>query len=133
MAITVNEVLKKDGEVVGLKVSAAKLDAANKPKGYLHWVAEGGKVVEVRNYERLFHHSTPEDPKVVPGGFLNDVNTESLKTYQALIDSTVDGAEVGTTFQFERTGFYCVDPDSASDKQVFNLTVGLKGEAGAKK
>lgn len=48
-----------------------------KPKAYVQWVSDP-LVCEVRLYEKLFYHKSPEDPNEVPGGFLNDVNKVSL-------------------------------------------------------
>uniref|UniRef100_A0A8W8LK26 glutamine--tRNA ligase n=2 Tax=Magallana gigas TaxID=29159 RepID=A0A8W8LK26_MAGGI len=97
-----------------------------KPKGFIHWVSDP-LVCEVRLYERLFFHKNPEDPSEVPGGFLSDINPESLKIIpQAYVDSTVKDAKVLDRFQFERLGFFAVDRDSTPAKMVFNRTVTLK-------
>ena len=60
-------------------------------------------------------------------GFLDDVNPDSLTTYaNALVDDTVKDGKAGDAFQFERSGFYCIDRDSTPEKTVFNLTVELR-------
>ena len=56
------------------------------------------------SYSRLFKHPNPEDPEEVPGGFLTDVDTDSLKIKRAFVDTACDGAKPGDVFQFERTG-----------------------------
>lgn len=77
-----------------------------------------------------FKHECPEDPAVVPGGFLTDINPNSLSISLGMADISVKNAKIYTKFQFERTGFYSVDPDSSPDFLVFNKTVGLKEDKG---
>ncbi len=58
-------------------------------------------------------HTNPDDPAEVPGGFLTDINPKSLVRHEdALVDAHGAAAAVGTVFQFERVGYFCVDPDS---------------------
>ena len=123
------EVVKNGDEVTELKVKATPVDAAPKPKAFIHWVADGVGV-DVRMYNRLFKHKTPEDPAVVPGGFLDDIAENTLEVRQALADAYLVNSKVYDKFQFERIGFFCVDKDSTKDKLVFNLTVGLKEDSG---
>lgn len=59
-----------------------------------------------------FNHKNPEDPKEVPNGFLSDCNVESLTVLNALGDISLANAKVYDKFQFERVGFFSVDPDS---------------------
>ncbi|XP_078669989.1 uncharacterized protein LOC144910584 isoform X2 [Branchiostoma floridae x Branchiostoma belcheri] len=65
-----------------------------------------------------FKHKHPEDPEEVPGGFLTDCNKDSLTVIpDALLNASVKGAKVYDKLQFERIGYFSVDPDSAkSDK-----------------
>jgi len=81
-------------------------------------------------YSRLFKHKTPEDPAVVPGGFLEDIAENTLDVREGLADRHLAGSKLYDKFQFERIGFFCVDRDSSGEKLVFNLTVGLKEDAG---
>lgn len=98
----------------------------NKPKAFIHWVSKPLKC-EVRLYERLFHHRNPEDTNEVPNGYLSDINKNTLVTVsEALIDMSVKGSKAFTQFQFERLGFFSVDPDSTTEQLVFNRTVTLK-------
>nr|XP_045612229.1 probable glutamine--tRNA ligase [Procambarus clarkii] len=128
--IKVQEIVKgTSGEVDHLKVTCEPATESNKPKAFIHWVAHPVKC-EVRQYERLFKHEFPEDVSVVPGGFLTDINKNSLTVSVGLADVSVRGAKVYTKFQFERTGFFSVDPDSTSDFIIFNKTVGLKEDKG---
>ena len=63
-----------------------------------------------------FHHENPEDAKEVPGGFLSDVNKDALKIINnAYVDKSILGAKVFEKFQFERIGYFSVDPDSNED------------------
>ena len=98
-----------------------------KVKGTIHWVSAPHPIdVEARIYGRLF---TAEDPDAVPDGgdFLVHLNPESLKVVTASkAEPSVAGLPPGTQLQFERTGYFCVDPDSAPDRLVVNRTVALR-------
>ncbi|XP_048738794.2 glutamine--tRNA ligase-like [Ostrea edulis] len=129
--LTVEKVIKdSSGNVIEVMATCKKTSEKEKPKGFIHWVSDP-KVCEVRLYERLFFHKSPEDPSEVPGGFLSDVNPESLKIIpQAYVDSTIKDAKVRDQFQFERLGFFTVDRDSNPTKVIFNRTVTLKEDPG---
>lgn len=98
-----------------------------KVKGTLHWVSEGHSVpAEVRLYDRLF---TQDDPDDVPEGqsFLDVINPDSLTVGEARLEPALaEYREPGDKVQFERLGYFCVDPDSTAEKPVFNRVVGLK-------
>lgn len=66
---------------------------------------------------RRFKHKNPEDPNEVPGGFISDCRTDTLKVLKAYADVSIKGAKVYDKFQFERIGFFSVDPD-ANDANV---------------
>ncbi|KAK6175326.1 hypothetical protein SNE40_013814 [Patella caerulea] len=129
--ISVDKVIKdKNGKPIELLVTCTKSTETEKPKAFIHWVADA-LTCEIRLYERLFHHKNPEDANEVPGGFLSDVNTNSLTVIpNALVDVSVKGAKNFDRFQFERCGFFSVDPDSTADRLVFNRTVNLKEDPG---
>jgi len=129
LVMEVVEVEKIAGEVVEVKVKTTPIEEASKPKAFIHWVADP-VAVEVRMYSRLFKHKTPEDPAVVPGGFLEDIAENTLDVREAYADKHLVGSKLYDKFQFERIGFFCVDKESSKDKLVFNLTVGLKEDAG---
>jgi glutaminyl-tRNA synthetase len=95
-----------------------------KPKATLHWVSADHAVdAEVRLYDRLFKSEDPEHS----GDFLADLNPHSLEVLaNAKIEPSVHGAAPLTRFQFERLGYFTVDPDSTSDRLVFNRTATLK-------
>merc|ERR1712029_215033 len=93
--------------------------------------------IDVRLYERLFKHKNPEDLSLVPEGFLSDINENSLSVLKnARADKYLpSNAKVFDKYQFERIGFFSVDPDTNinAGKRVFNRTVSLKEDAKAKK
>jgi glutaminyl-tRNA synthetase len=101
-------------------------EVSRKVKGTLHWVSVKHSVdAEVRIYDRLFMN---EDPDVAEEGkdFKSNLNPESLKTINGKIEPSVKDAKVLDKFQFQRLGYFCIDPDSTSGKLVFNRTVTLK-------
>ncbi|MDT0581683.1 glutamine--tRNA ligase [Brumicola blandensis] len=94
-----------------------------KAKGVIHWVsASEGKPAEIRLYDRLFTVPNPagEDE------FTATINPESLIIKQGIVEPSLADAPVASAFQFERTGYFCVDKDSTSENLVFNRTVGLR-------
>jgi glutaminyl-tRNA synthetase len=98
-----------------------------KVKGTLHWVsAEHSLPAEVRLYDRLF---VKENPMGAPEGadFTHYLNPKSLDVLTtARVEPGLSGAAPGSRFQFERQGYFCTDPDSASGRLVFNRTVPLR-------
>lgn len=95
-----------------------------KVKSTIHWVsAKHAKEVEVRMYDRLFNKENPEEGDE---GFLGCLNPTSLETLTGYVEPALASAEVGSRFQFERLGYFCVDKESTPDKPVFNLTVNIK-------
>ncbi|XP_007888596.2 glutamine--tRNA ligase [Callorhinchus milii] len=125
-----NLIRNKNGKLVELEVTCQKSEAGEKPKAFIHWVSNPASC-ELRLYERLFLHKTPEDPSEVPGGFLTDINPNSMKIIEdALVDVSIKDAKPFDKFQFERIGYFSVDPDSTGAKLVFNRTVTLKEDPG---
>lgn len=95
-------------------------------KGVIHWVSvPHAEEAEIRLYSNLF---TKEDPNDVEEGktFLDYLNPESVVVKRGFIEPSLQGAAAGEKFQFERVGYFCVDPDTVPGKMVFNRTVGLK-------
>jgi len=127
--ISLVDVVRENGKVVELKVTAGPVADAEKPKAFIHWVSSPINV-EVRLYDRLFEHRNPEDSSEVPGGFLSDIRSNTLTVVQGKADSHLSGVKVYDQFQFERNGFFTVDKDTTPTNIVFNLTVGLKEDAG---
>ncbi|XP_059622041.1 probable glutamine--tRNA ligase [Phlebotomus argentipes] len=130
LVINVEEVVRDaSGAVQELRCSCKELKDAEKPKAFVQFVSRPLNI-EVRLYEPLFRHKNPEDPNEVPGGFLSDCNPDSLTVVRALADASLRDAKIHEKFQFERIGFFSVDPDSTPHKLVFNRTVTLKEDAG---
>ncbi len=95
-----------------------------KVKSTIHWVsAAHAKEVEVRMYDRLFSKENPEEGEE---GFLACLNPNSLEILKGYVEPSLASAEVGSRYQFERLGYFCVDKDSTPEMPVFNLTVNLK-------
>lgn len=98
-----------------------------KVKGTLHWVsAKYSTEAEVRLYDRLFNVENPSEEKNVD--FRELLNPDSLKvvTNCRIEPFLAKDAKAGNRYQFQRIGYFCVDPDSTADKLVFNRTVSLK-------
>ncbi|MGH2665277.1 glutamine--tRNA ligase/YqeY domain fusion protein [Flavobacterium sp.] len=91
----------------------------------IHWVSLIHAVkAEIRLYDRLFLEESPDTHK--DKNFLEFVNPNSLKTVIGVVENSLKEANEGDKFQFQRTGYFCVDRDSTADKLVFNKTVDLK-------
>jgi glutaminyl-tRNA synthetase len=105
-----------------LSKSGMTLD--RKIKGTIHWVSvEYGINVEVRDYDKLFTESKPDDLD----DFTSCLNRESLIINKdAIFESSVINCNVGDPVQMIRKGYYVLDSDSTSDKFIFNKTVSLK-------
>ncbi len=132
--ITCTEVVKDaQGNIVELHATydpatrGGNAPDGRRVKATLHWVSAAHAVpVEVRLYDRLF---TVEDPEAVPEGktFLDNLNPHSLDVLRdAQAEPSLAGAAPGTRVQFERLGYFVVDPDSRPDALVFNRTVSLR-------
>jgi glutaminyl-tRNA synthetase len=101
-----------------------------KVKGTLHWVSELHAPAELRLYDRLFHAERPGEQG---DDFLASINHASFeKITGARIEPALANAAVGDRFQFERVGYFCVDPDSKPGALVFNRTIGLRDSWAAK-
>jgi glutaminyl-tRNA synthetase len=96
-----------------------------KVKGTLHWVSAAHAIqVEVRLYDRLFTVPSPDTDK--EKDFIEFVNPDSLEVITAFAEPSTKELAIGTSVQFQRVGYFCVDRDSTIDKMVFNRTVGLR-------
>jgi glutaminyl-tRNA synthetase len=97
-----------------------------KVKGTLHWASVDHSVkAEVRLYDRLFKKETPED--VEEGqDFKVNLNPDSLKIVEAYCEPAIQQYKTGDKVQFERIGYFCVDPDAAENRIVLNRTATLK-------
>ena len=100
-------------------------ESLRKVKGTLHWVsAKHALSAEVRLYDRLFTDETPDAHK--DKNFLDYINPDSLQIITAFVEPSLANAEIGDRFQFQRMGYFNIDPDSKPEKLVFNRTVGLR-------
>ena len=132
--ITCTEVVKDDnGQVVELHCTydpatrGGDSPDGRKVKATLHWVSAAHALnAEVRLYDHLF---ASQDPYDVPEGedWKSNLNPNSLETLTSCyVEPSLAGATPGSRYQFERLGYFCVDPDSTQDKLVFNRTVTLR-------
>lgn len=134
--ITCDEVIKDaEGNVVELKCSYDPATNGANPEGYkakgvVHWVSADNSVpCEVREYDRLFSEANPDSDK--ERDFLEFINPESLVVQaDSRCEVGLAEADVQSRYQFERTGYFCVDSDSTAEKLVFNRTVGLRDSWG---
>lgn len=134
--ITCQEVVKDTaGNVVELRciaqpeTRAGGPNAGKKVKGTIHWVsATRALEAEVRLYERLF---TVPEPGADDGDFKQHVNRDSLRVVTAKLEPSLAIATVEQRFQFERLGYFALDPkDTAPGRPVFNRTITLKDTSG---
>ncbi|HEY1525318.1 MAG TPA: glutamine--tRNA ligase/YqeY domain fusion protein [Candidatus Angelobacter sp.] len=132
--ITAKSVVKNaQGEVVEVHVTydpathGGNAPDGRKVKSTIHWVSASHALnAEVRLYDNLF---TKEDPNDVPEGqeFTANLNPNSLEVIKdAKLEPSLQSAIAGGRYQFERLGYFCVDPDSKPGALVFNRTVALK-------
>ena len=132
--VTCTSVVKNaEGEVVELRCSydpatrGGDAPDGRKVKATLHWVSIPHAIeAEVRLYGPLFDTIDPTD--VEEGkSFLDHLDPASLEVLPAArLEPSVAGAAAGTAYQFERMGYFCVDPDSTDARPVFNRTVTLR-------
>jgi len=124
---------ERTGEVVELRCTydpatrGGSSPDGRKVKGTLHWVSAAHALeAEVRLYDRLFAKANPGD--VEEGAdFKSNLNPDSLETLtECRVEPSLAGAAPGSRYQFERQGYFCVDPDSLNGKLVFNRTVSLR-------
>ncbi|HCP23878.1 MAG: glutamine--tRNA ligase/YqeY domain fusion protein [SAR202 cluster bacterium] len=133
--ITCNEMVKDEatGEIIELRCTydpetkGGTSADGRKVRGTSHWVsAEHAVEAEVRVYDHLF---MKEDPDDLPegGDFKDNLNPESLKVLKGCkLEQSLKDARPGERFQFLRTGYFSVDPDSTPGNPVFNRTVALR-------
>jgi glutaminyl-tRNA synthetase len=124
---------ERTGEVIELRCTydpatrGGNAPDGRKGKGTIHWVAaEHALPAEVRLYNPLFSKPNPDD---VPEGqdYRTNLNPQSLETLStSFVEPSLANAAAGSKFQFERLGYFCVDPDSTDRKLVFNRAVTLR-------
>lgn len=131
--VTCNEVIKDDeGNVVELRCTydpeskGGNTADGRKVKGTLHWVsAAHAKPAEVRLYDHLFSRIDP-DKAGTDEEFLAGLNPGSLEVIEAHVEPAAVSHDAGFKFQFERMGYFSVDPDSTPEKPVLNRAVPLR-------
>jgi glutaminyl-tRNA synthetase len=128
--ITCREVVKNAaGDIVELRcvydpaTKGGNAPDGRKVKATLHWVsAQDALPAEVRLYNPLFTHPDPD-----PGNFAAQVDPNALEVLaDARVEPALAALKAGEAVQFERQGYFCLDPDSAAKRLVFNRTVGLR-------
>ncbi len=125
----VSIVKNESGQVVEVhctfdpETKSGSAQSARKVKGTIHWVSAGHACdAEVRLYDRLF---SVEDP----GGenWKQSINPRSVEVLKGCkLEPGMAGARAGEIFQFERLGYYCVDPESSVEELILNRTVTLR-------
>jgi len=126
---------KKTGEIKEVhciydpESKSGKPGSKRKVKGTLHWVSAGHALkAEVRLYEQLLvgQNEGAEEQKEEKD-FVKQLNPNSLEVLaDCLVEPSLAGAVPGNRYQFMRKGYFCVDPDSTSDRLVFNQIVSLR-------
>ena len=92
-------------------------------KGTIHWVSPAKAIdAEVRLYDRLFSVSEPD----ASGDFKSFINSNSLEVVTAKCEPALASAHSDERYQFERLGYFALDPDSIREKQVWNRTITLR-------
>jgi glutaminyl-tRNA synthetase len=100
-------------------------ESMRKVKGTLHWVSVKHAVkAEVRAYDRLFLDEAPDSHK--DKDFMEFINPNSLEVINAFVEPSLQSANIGERFQFQRLGYFNVDYDSTPEALVFNKIVGLR-------
>ena len=132
--VTCTNVVKNDrGEVIEVHCTydpatrGGNAPDGRKVKSTIHWVSAAHAIdAEVRLYDNLF---SKENPNEVEEGqdFTANLNPNSLQVISnAKLEPSLANAAAGSRYQFERLGYFCVDPDSQADRIVFNRTLALK-------
>ncbi len=132
--IKCDEVIKdEEGNVVELRCSYDPMSGegsssdGRRVKGVIHWVsAEHAVEAEIRLYNPLFKTEDPYDTSEGQTSWQDNLNPESLIVTKGYLEPALKDAPVGTTYQFERVGYFCPDTDSTAEHLVFNRTVTLK-------
>ncbi|MDB4028489.1 glutamine--tRNA ligase/YqeY domain fusion protein [Flavobacteriaceae bacterium] len=107
------------------KSGSGTQESLRKVKGTLHWVAVNKAIeVEVRLYDRLFTDPSPDTHK--DKDFMDFINPDSLKVITGYGEPSLKDLNVEDTVQFQRLGYFTVDPETTQEKMVFNRTVGLR-------
>jgi len=128
--IKCDEVVKDEGGnvielrcTVDLDSKSGGPTAGRKVKGTIHWVSAAHSIdAEIRLYDRLFTVPEPD----ASGDFKSFINPDSLEVVNAKCEPALADARLEERYQFERHGYFALDLDSTSEKQVWNRTVTLR-------
>lgn len=130
--VTCKEAIKKNDKIVELrctidpKTRGGYAPDARKVKSTIHWISTSNAInAEVRLYERLFTVTDPAGQK--DADFKDFINHDSLEVLKSCkVEPTLRNLKPFDRFQFERLGYFCIDPDSKKDKLVINRTASLR-------
>jgi glutaminyl-tRNA synthetase len=125
---------EKTGEIIELRCTydpqtrGGDAPDGRKVKTTLHWVSANHAVpAEVRLYDHLLNKANPAEEE--NADFRTLLNSKSLEVVEnCFVEPSLAQSNTGSRYQFERLGYFCVDPDSTKDKLVFNRTVTLRDE-----
>jgi glutaminyl-tRNA synthetase len=128
--VTCTNVIKdENGEIVELHCTydpasrGGNSPDGRKVKGTIHWVSAAHALeAEIRLYDRLLSVESP----VNESDFKNCLNPNSLEVVNCFVEPSLTNAAPGSRYQFERLGYFCVDPDTSDEKPVFNRTITLR-------
>ena len=132
--IKCDEVIKdEEGNVIELRCSYDPMSGegsssdGRRVKGVIHWVsAEHAVEAEIRLFNPLFKTEDPNDTSEGQTSWEDNLNPDSLVITKGYLEPALKDAPIGTTYQFERVGYFCPDTDSTAEHLVFNRTVTLK-------
>ena len=132
--IKCEEVIKdEEGKVVELRCTYDPMSGegsssdGRRVKGVIHWVsAEHAVEAEIRLFNPLFKTEDPYDTSAGQTSWQDNLNPESMVVTKGYLEPALKDAPIGTTYQFERVGYFCPDTDSTAEHLVFNRTVTLK-------
>ena len=132
--IRCDEVIKDESGQIEHLICSVDLDSRSgspgserKVKGTLHWVnADDNVPIQLNLYEPLLKSDDEVDEDIDKKDFISRLNPDSVKVLKGFAEKSLNAAEVGDTFQFLRTGYFCKDRDSTDALGVYNLVVGLK-------
>ena len=132
--IKCEEVIKdEEGNVVELRCTYDPMSGegsssdGRRVKGVIHWVSADHAVeAEVRLFNPLFKTEDPYDTSKGQTSWQDNLNPESMIVTKGYLEPALKDAPIGTTYQFERVGYFCPDTDSTAEHLVFNRTVTLK-------
>jgi glutaminyl-tRNA synthetase len=117
------------GEVIEVRCTYDPSTLGSNPtdrkiKGTIHWVsAQHARLAEVRLYDHLFASAKPDEAE----DWKSEINPNSLERLtNCYVEPSLADAATGKHYQFERTGYFCVDPDTQPGHLVFNRTVSLR-------